>query len=329
MRLLKIITLLLFVNIFGLNAQNNIQDFPHYSQYYFHKAIYNPAYIGYWNQPYLTIANQWQQEPNRNTPVAVQMAWNSFIPQISCGVGLSASYINYQDDIKTDQYLISGQFMYEFEMSDKATARLATSIGALHYANKEGINGNNLPAEATIERYFKANLDIGAMVEISNFNIGFSVVQASEPKFNFYAAPYYDSSNIFALGATFDKKGYVMLSYLWDINENFSVEPHVLFRQFLGVRNSLSQPIGQRRANAAAADFTLVGSYQKKYFLGGSMLYNDRFYSAHLMAALKLGSDLRASVSYDMPQSIWRGKGYSKFEIGLSWWYDLSDEDEN
>ncbi|MFT4523014.1 MAG: type IX secretion system PorP/SprF family membrane protein [Bacteroidia bacterium] len=284
------------VLLFGTLVQ--AQQIPLYSQYYFNKFIYNPALTGESGLFDASLIGRRQYTGiDGYQTAAVTMSGSLSEDRI----GLGLYYVNDVNNIR-QQNSVYGNYAYNIKINDNQRFSLGLGIGVVN----NSFNLNNIittdpndPTLSLLDNPAGAVLDasIGANFQSNGFQIGFSV-----PQFLSNAQKFSDNYNT-TLSYTLKSHLMVMTSYDIEVNENFKIQPLVLYKN---VGNAPGQ-----------IDVNVMADWKNAGWLGAG--YRDG-YGVTLMAGLRLAETVRFGYSYDFSTGEYSTAlgGTHEFQIGIS-----------
>ncbi len=267
---MKRITLIIVAAIISISV--NAQQFSLYSQYMHNKYALNPAVAG--SQDGITIGASYRQ------------MWTGFkdAPNIKTLYGHTAISDNMGVGGKifslstgpTTQSGFAGTYAYHLELSDDLKLGLGLSAILTQYSiNKSLIDLKN-PDDNVMstggENLIVPDADFGAYLYSKNYYVGLVAAQLIPLKANF-KSDYLENKQ--------ERHYFLNGGYNYEINDNFAIEPSILFRYI--------------EAGALQLDANLKFTIKQMFWIGGSYRLND---AAVVMLGIKTGNIL-FGYSYD------------------------------
>ncbi|MCB0734017.1 MAG: PorP/SprF family type IX secretion system membrane protein [Flavobacteriales bacterium] len=270
-----------FVYILGLlllAGSVQAQQIPLYSQYYFNKFLYNPAYTGM-NENTEAHAFGRRQYTNIDGYQTSGLTLNGTVQDGKMGIG--AYFIN---DVNTLLQSTSfyGNYAYHLKLSDAMKLSFGFALGAVNtqfdLSNIVATDPND-PVLRVLDRPSGASLDasIGANITLKDFRFGLSFPQfmsGSQKLTDHYNNTVeYDLQNHLTLIASYDI----------NVNENLMIQPMVLYK------NTANSP-GQ-------ADINLTAEWKKRGYLGIGIRDG---YGVSFMGGMMIAESVRFGYAYDV-----------------------------
>lgn len=254
------------------------QQLPLYSQYYFTKFMYNPAFAGDQEKAEATLIGrrQWDGVPGYSTNA---LALSGVPANTNVGLGLHVINDNNQL-VRTNS--VYGSYAYRLKMGSNSMLALSMALGMVDTRfNTENIivtdyNDPVIPllgqkGGPVIDANFGLNLKAGG------FQLGFALPQAftGRQKFsdNYERVINHDLAPHYIATASFD---------IWLSKDKLKLQPLVMYK---GTKNAPAQ-----------IDGNLVLDWVNKGWLG--LGYRDE-YAVTISGGLQVGKILRVGYSYD------------------------------
>ncbi len=254
------------------------QQIPLYSQFYFNKFLYNPAFTGANGNTEASLFGR-RQYTNIDGYQTSGVTINGAAKDGKIGLGVY--YINDVNQLQQSNS-VYGNYAYNVLLSDKNTLSFGLALGVVNNQfNLSNIitTDPNDPILRLLDRPAGAILDasIGVNLKLSGFNIGFSL-----PQFLSNAQKFTDHYNS---TVTYDLQNHltVMASYDIQVSDEFKLQPLVLFK------NTANSP-GQ-------VDLNIMADWMNKGWLGFGIRDG---YGVTFMGGLKLAESIRFGYSYDV-----------------------------
>lgn len=254
------------------------QQVPLYSQYYFNKMLFNPAYTGGENtfESYLVGRRQWTGLNGYETK-SFSM---SGTPE-GRNIGLGVYYVNDVNSILNTNS-VYGNYAYNLKLSDNNSLTFGLSLGVIdsRYDLSNVVVGNqDDPVLRLLNARGGAVMDgsIGAVANFGDFHIGGSVLQLFNSTENFID----EVGN--QIGLQYKPHYILSTGYAIPIGDDMHLEPMLMYR---GVNNAPGQ-----------FDVNLMFDWDDKGWLG--MAYRDD-YALTFMAGLELANRVRVGYNYDL-----------------------------
>ena len=253
------------------------QQVPLYSQYYFNKFIYNPAFTGHEGSTQASLFGR-----NQYTGLdGFQTAGATVSGQVNDGkVGLGLYLIN-DATLLQSQNSVYGNYAYNISLSDENMLSFGFALGVLsNRFNTENIISNdpNDPAMRLLNSRPGAAIDasIGANLKLGDFQFGLSVPQ--------FLGSSQEFTDLQQTSLVHDLQNHLMVMTSYDIwaSDELKIQPMLL------LKNTKNAP-GQ-------FDVNLVADWVNKGWLGAA--YRDG-YGVTAMAGLRIAQQLRFGYSYD------------------------------
>ncbi len=271
---MKKITIILIAVITGMVA--NAQQFSLYSQYMHNQYALNPGVAG--SQDGITIGASYRQmwtgfkdAPNLST-VYAHTAINE-----SMGVG-GKIFTMSTGPISRSGF--EGTYAYHLKLGDDLKLGLGLSAVLTQYSiNKSEIDLKNPDDNVMItgdENLIVPDANFGAYLYSKNYYVGLIAAQLVPLKVNFKSS-YLENKQ--------ERHYFFNAGYRYDINDNFGIEPSVLFRYI--------------EAGALQLDANLKFTIKKMFWIGASYRLNDAVVA---MLGVKAGNIL-FGYSYDYTMS--------------------------
>ncbi|MBI1305173.1 MAG: type IX secretion system membrane protein PorP/SprF [Bacteroidetes bacterium] len=270
---------LLLIAVCGVSGLSNAQQIPLYSQFYFNKFLYNPAYTGYNKnlEAYIFGRRQYTHTDGYQTS---GITLNGSANDGRMGLGLY--FINDVNQIMRNNS-VYGNYAYHLKLNEDVQLSFGFALGVV----KTQFNLNNIivtdpndPVLRLLARPKGAALDasIGANLKAKGFNLGFSVPQFLQPGLDF--TDNYSSETTFT--HKLQRHLTVMASYdIW-ANDNLKIQPLLL------IKNTKNAP-GQ-------LDINVTADWKESGWLGFGIRTG---YGVSFMGGLKITENLRVGYSYD------------------------------
>jgi type IX secretion system PorP/SprF family membrane protein len=253
------------------------QQIPLYSQYYFNRMVFNPAYTGENNgtEAYLMGRRQWTGLNGYETKgLSISGA-----PQDK-NIGLGLHYINDVNSILNTNS-IYGNYSYNIKFSDENQLRFGLSLGVIdsrYDLSNVIVNNTDDPVLRFLNSKGGAVMDgaIGAVAKFSNFHMGVSVLQLFNSEESF-------ADNVGNEVRLSYKPHYILSTGIKiPIGESMDLEPLLMYR---GVSNAPGQ-----------FDVNLMLNWTGKGWLG--LAYRDD-YAMSIMTGLNLADRVKVGYNYD------------------------------
>lgn len=313
-----IVLLLIFSVVIGLKQDSwaqftaiNNNQLNHVSQYYFSQVVYNPAYTGDYSQPMLGLSTNLGKQ-GESRPSSFNLVGHTFIENANSGVGLAASYQTYDNEYEERLLKLGFLFAYEFKIGSNGGFRVGFNTGVLHYNSRRPSNWNNpwnpnpAPIVSLNERFFKYNMDFGALFHFGGLRAGVGLNHSNEPRFTF-ASPGFDQ--------VFYRQAYASISYEFEVwNDRLKIQPNVFFNQRMG---------GQRfvfSTSPLRLDAGVLVTFDNRYFTGVHYKTNQAPYRYSVMVGMQFNRYMLA-LNYDIKNH--SRPGYSQF--GITWGLKFAD----
>lgn len=308
----KIILITLLFKSFFCTAQNYSNAIPPSADYLVNNVLYNPAFAGELAVPNIVVGGSVFNELDRK-PKNVHFFIHNDAPKFKSGVGLTAIYHKYDDDVyynnqvyKDNKELlrIGAAHNYNFNINEDLYIRFGFNAGLLHFKTLQPAisNPNNpQPSQATQEKYFKFDLDVGAMVKYNNLFASLAVQHINMPTFRFYI-PYGSEYKFYT--TTFFSVGYE-----WSINDNVYLLPSIF----------LTTMASQYVSNYNKSKVTLQAkiNYKDMFYGGLSYLFEDEKYVLNVIGGIEISKTVYLSTAYYIKNS--KNK-YSRWDTTLGFY---------
>ncbi len=282
----------------------NGQQIHQLTQYSMNDFVYNPAIAGSSDmiEARLNLRKQWVGFDDGDSPFTQFITAHTSLPQFN-NVGVGAVFYNDQTG-PTARSGLKLVYAYQLPLDDLRENVLSLGIGAA--VMQQRINFSDLEArdfDDPIVGSRKASkmgfdADFGAYLQGESYYVGASLNQLIGAKFKLDDAETVENSRHLFLSA----------GYMFDINEDFSVEPMV-FGKFVGGVDP-------------QFDLGARGIYQDQYWLGLSYRTAD---AISILAGVTFEEMYHLAYSYDMTTSELNdyssGSHELSFGIDFDWGY--------
>ncbi len=270
-------TLTIIILLFCLNVALSQQD-PMFTQYMFNQVTVNPGYAGSGEVANVTLIDRQQWAGMEGAPKTFNIAANTPLRNISCGVGLSLVV----DKIgPTKQTGFFADYSYQLKVSDKAKLGMGLKAGFTYYkANLLDIQtteGDDVAFARNIDGDVKANFGIGFFYYTKSFYAGFSV-----PKLLNNDLTTGNSVNNEKLSLS-ERHYYIIAGKVFDLNPKLKLRPSLLTKITKGAPMQV--------------DLTANFIYMEKFWLGAMYRIGNSF---GFMAQIQLLKTLRVGYAYDL-----------------------------
>lgn len=271
----KLLAMGIFALLSGASALYAQQD-PQYTMYMYNQNVINPAYAG--TQENLRITSLYRQQWSGVEGAPETLTFSGSMP-VGDRVGVGLSVISDQiGPVKEKNFY--GDFSYKLQVGKKTTLALGIKAGlTFHDVNLATIQttvpGDDAFANQINDNYF--NIGTGAFLYSDNWYVGASVP-------NLLSAVHLDESENDTgtnLGSE-TQHFFLTAGYVFDINENVKLKPHVL------VKGAFDAPY--------SFDVNTNALFYDKFELGVSYRYEDSFSG---LAAFQLNPNIKAGYAYD------------------------------
>ncbi len=285
------------------------------SQYFFQQMIYNPAYTGVDGQLAFGGAAQYPLGSQSVKPLSAHLFGQGRIANANdAGVGISASYYDFDDSFEGMILKLSGHLSYPFEILDVAEIRIGFAPGLIHY---ESLIAPGASSFDNPDAYVKFNMDMGVMLDWEDLQIGVAIQHANEPEFLYVGA---GGNSAFLRRVT-----YASASYDIGLSNGLHIIPNLFFNQNFRTGNILLGNDGWQ------ADLGAMFHYNEKYWFGYQYKLKDEVSRMGFMLGSRLGERFHISLNYDLKN----GNSFSSsnrvgLTIGLTLptlYRDLDEED--
>lgn len=263
-----------------VTSEVSAQQLPLYSQYYFNKFIYNPAFAGEQEkmEAYIISRRQWTGVPGYETNALTV----SGVPG-NTNVGLGLHVVNDKNSIvKTNS--VYGSYAYRIKLDDKQSyIALGMALGlwdARFNMNNIVVTDPNDPVIPLLNNnggpIFDANL--GLNVKAKNLQVGLALPQVFSNRQNFRdnynKVVDYNLQTHFIATVSYD---------IWAVPDKLKIQPFIMYKS---TKNAPDQ-----------VDANLMLDWIGKGWLGAA--YRDD-YAVTFTGGIKVASMLRVGYAYDM-----------------------------
>lgn len=283
-----------------LSSMFMAQQEAQYSLFFMNDYVINPATAGIREQLELRSVNRYQWEGITDAPRTYSLSLTTPLAEGNMGIGMSL----FTDILgPTRRIGIQGSYAYRIPLNSTTTLGFGISVGMLEYtidADKIQLARADDPALGNFTRSTKVvDAKFGLLVRGSNYYAGLSIPQLSQSNLDIYNSASAGSS---ALVSHFLLAG----GYEYDLNEDFTLEPNLLFK--------FVSPVPLK------VDATIRAMYKDMVWLGGGFRNNDAFTA---MVGVKWNNKIHIAYAHDFTTTDLSGYTNGTHEIMLG--IDLPD----
>ncbi|PCJ63911.1 MAG: hypothetical protein COA58_14870 [Bacteroidetes bacterium] len=271
--------LLLIITAFGLCNQSSGQQLPLFSQYYFNSFIYNPSQTGLETGTSLSLVGRKQFTGLANSIGTYAATLQTRTDGKRSGFGL---YL-YNDNVnlfRTNS--ITGSYAYHIPLSKNRVLSFGLALSALdHRYNSSNFNLIHIedPIVALLgsEGGFSVDANAGIHIDFGKFSMGLANLQLLQNQEAF--------SNNSETKSLYTLANHWMfnMNYTIPINENFELEPYMLYRK--------------TRGSPGQVDLNLFLNWLNKGYAG--IAYRDGL-SFSSMLGVHVNKNIAMGYSYDI-----------------------------
>lgn len=246
----KYIYILFVIALIGTSA--NAQQFALYSQYMHNKYALNPAVAGTNDGVLLGASYRQMWTGLKDAPSISTLSGHTAIGD-NMGAGGKIFNISTGPQSQTG---FEGTYAYRFNINDDIKVSLGLSAILSQYSiDKSKLDMKN-PDDRTInigsENLIVPDANFGAYLYSKNYYFGLVATQLIPLKAN-YKSSYLENKQ--------ERHYFAHGGYRYDVNDNFGIEPSILFRYI--------------EAGALQLDANLKFNIKKMFWIGGSYRLND------------------------------------------------------
>ena len=264
----------------ALSSQVNAQQLPLFSQYYYNRFLYNPAFTGVEDRGnvFLIHRSQWKDVPGSPTTYALTADG----PVMSDKIGIGISLFNDQMDIFNRSGIYSS-YSYRFKLADDHDLTLGLSGGIIDnkidFTNTSAHDANDPLLYTQNQRKVTVDANFGVAYFWKDLSVGVSVPQLLGNKINYLET----NTNVYTT-----LKRHLISSVSYEVTISQAQEivflPSVMLRYVKGAPVQLDV-----NANFAWKDMVRAGiSYRMGYAVGFNI-------------GTKLNDNIVAGYTYELP----------------------------
>ena len=292
----RILHILLFSVILGLGS--SAQQIEQYTQYFLNDYLINPAVAGSRDRIEFRGVNRYQWEGVTDAPRTFSLSVTSPLSdeRIALGMHVLTDIVG-----PTRRIGAQGSFAYRIPMNDDLTMAVGISVGLTEYSSDgDKITLQNPTDEALagmVGRKRVMDAKAGIYLQHDDFYVGLSAPQVNQSNVDVFSETSAGQSRL-------ETHLIVHGGYLYDISEEFTLEPNVMLR-FID-----PAPV--------KLDFSLRVRYKDMIWLGGGLRTNDSFAA---MLGLRWNNRLVVGYAHDFTTSDLSGYTNGTHEVMLG--FDL------
>ena len=222
--------LILLIAILGIFGQSNAQQLPLFSQYYFNSFIYNPSHSGLEEGTSLSLVGRKQFTGLANSIGTYAATLQTRTQGKRSGFGIYA----YNDNVSLFRTnAITGSYAYHIPLAKEKVLSFGLALSALdHRYNSSNFNliSNEDPVVALLgsEGGFSFDANAGVNIDFGKFSMGLANLQMLQNQEAFS-----DNADVKSL-YTLANHWMFNMAYTASLNENFELEPYMLYRKTQG-----------------------------------------------------------------------------------------------
>ena len=240
---------ILVISLLFLTVLLKAQQQPLYTQFMYNKQIYNPSYVAVESTPSLGLVyrNQWLGIDGAPDFQGISLAIPLRNERIGVGLNLKRVSIGLSSEL-----LLEGLYGYKFDLGNGSLSlgmQLSLKSFAINFNGNDVFTTDGISNDPSVREGSRTsqifNFGFGTYYRTDNFFFGISVPRVQNVDLN--------SISEFELSKE-ERHIYGMLGASFDLNEDISITPQILYRW---VKNT-----------PADLDINTSVSYQRKYTAG-------------------------------------------------------------
>jgi len=297
------------VLLITLAVNSGAQQLPLYSQYFYNRFIYNPAFTGTESQSnaFLIHRSQWKDVPG--APVTYALTADGPVLKDKIGVGLSV--FNDQMDIFSRSGIYAS-YSYNFKLADDHNLRLGLAAGVIDnkidFSRSNAHDANDPLLYNVNQRKTTVDANFGIAYFWKDLNVGISVPQLLGNKIKYLES----NTNVYT---TLKRHLISSISYKVTLSETYAIDflPSVMLRY----------------VNGAPIQFDINANFSWKDMLRAGVSYRYG-YAIGFNIGTKLNKNLIAGYTYEQvisPLGAYSGGGH-EIMLGFSFGGKAVDNDE-